>query len=42
MEEKCDTYEAKGILGYRSEKTYAVAAKNKRETRQEQREWEHK
>ena len=33
MGEKCDSYEAKGILGYRKGKTYAATAKkyNKRE-----------
>ena len=35
MEEKCDAYEAKGMLGYKKGKTNAAAAKdnNREETR---------
>ena len=29
MEEKCDSYKAKGILGYRKGKSYATAARTK-------------
>ena len=42
MKEKCDAYQAIGILGFRKGKTYAVAAKNneREETRYGQREKE--
>ena len=42
IEEKCNAYEAKGILGYRRGKTYAAVAKEnkRREAREGQKESE--